>query len=112
MNLKELIEEILDTLRYMDDAVNVICNLDAEAIVKKMKVVDIITIPEDATNGDMVKAPFLNYCEDLKTIIEEDDDGKEYEVHLVHVVGTEAINRYNENWWNDKYDREAWWKNE
>ncbi len=111
MDKVEFVKEILEILRDMDDSDNVIRNLDAETVAERTKVADIITIPEGATNGDMVKAPFQNYCEDLKTIIEEDDDGKENEVHLVHVVGTEAINRYNENWWNDKYDKEAWWKN-
>lgn len=108
MDKVEFVKEVLETLRYMDDADNVIRNLDAEAVAERMKVVDIITIPENATNGDMVKAPFINYCDDKKTII-EDDDGEDWEVHLVHIVGSEAINRYDENWWNDKYDKEDWW---
>jgi hypothetical protein len=99
----EFIKEILEILRYTDDADNIIRNLDAEAIAKKMKVIDVIAIPEGATNGDLVKAPFYNCCHDTKTML-EDDDGKEYEAHLVHIWGTEVINRYNENWWNLPYE--------
>ena len=90
----------------MDNADDVIHNLDAKAIVDRMKVVDIIPIYENTTNGDVVKAPFSNCCDDTKTMI-EDDDGEEYEVHLVHIWGSEAINRYDENWWNTLYKRES-----
>jgi hypothetical protein len=105
MYIMELVEEILDTLRNMEDAFDVIGNLDAEAVVKRMKVADIIPIPEGATNGDVVKAPFLNYCDDKKGII-EDDDGEECEVHYLHIWGSRAINRYDENWWNTPYKTE------
>lgn len=104
MDIVEFVEKVLDTLRDMDNGIDVICNLDAEAVVERMKVVDIIPIPEGATNGDLVKAPFSNCCDDIKTML-EDDDGEECEMHLVHVWGSMAINRYDENWWNAPYKR-------
>ena len=38
MNTTELVREVLETLREMDDAIDVICNLDAEAVVERMEV--------------------------------------------------------------------------
>ena len=38
MNTIELVTEVLEILRDMDDAVDVICNLDAEAVVERMEV--------------------------------------------------------------------------
>lgn len=38
MNTIELVIEVLETLRDMDDAVDVICNLDADAVVERMEV--------------------------------------------------------------------------
>lgn len=37
MDKRELIEEILDILRNMPDAVEVICNLDVDAVIEKME---------------------------------------------------------------------------
>lgn len=37
MNTLEFVEEVLETLRDMEDALDVICNLDAEAVVKRME---------------------------------------------------------------------------
>lgn len=105
MNIMELVEEILDTLRYMDDAVNVICNLDAKAVVERMEVADVIPIPEEVTNGNMIKALFPN-CEDRKARFEE-DDGEVYEVHFVHLLDSMVINKFDENWWNAPYKRES-----
>ena len=36
-DLTELVRDVLETLRDMDDAVDVICNLDAETVVKRME---------------------------------------------------------------------------
>lgn len=36
MNTIELVREVLEILRDMDDAVDVICNLDAETVVERM----------------------------------------------------------------------------
>lgn len=38
MTTIEFVREVLETLRDMDDAFDVICNLDAEAVVKRMEV--------------------------------------------------------------------------
>lgn len=38
MNTLEFIEEVLETLRDMDDALDVIGNLDAEAVLEKMEI--------------------------------------------------------------------------
>lgn len=38
MNTIELVREVLETLRDMDDAIDVICNLDAESVVERMEV--------------------------------------------------------------------------
>jgi hypothetical protein len=35
---RKLIEKILETLREMDDAVDVICNLDVDAVLDRMEV--------------------------------------------------------------------------
>ena len=37
MDKRELIEEVLDILRNMPDAVEVICNLDVDAVIEKME---------------------------------------------------------------------------
>ena len=37
MDKRELIEEVLDILRNMPDAVEVICNLDADAVIEAME---------------------------------------------------------------------------
>ena len=105
MNKIELIKEVLEILKDMDNADNVIHNLDAKAIAEKMKIVDIIPIYEDTTNGDIVKTPFSNCCDDTKAIIK--DDVEDYEVHSVHIWGAMTINRYDEDWWNAKYKREG-----
>lgn len=36
MDKRELIEEVLDILRNMSDAVEVICNLDVDAVINAM----------------------------------------------------------------------------
>ena len=38
MAMIEVVREVLETLRNMDDAVDVICNLDAEAVVERMEI--------------------------------------------------------------------------
>lgn len=58
MDIVEFVEKVLDTLRDMDNGIDVICNLDAKAVMERMKVVDIIPIPEGATNGDMIEIMF------------------------------------------------------
>ena len=37
MNKREFIIEVLDILRNMEDAINVICELDADAILEQME---------------------------------------------------------------------------
>lgn len=37
MNTIEFVRYVLEILRDMDDAVDVICNLDAEAVVERME---------------------------------------------------------------------------
>lgn len=38
MNNIEFVRDVLETLRDMEDAIDVICNLDAEAVVERMEV--------------------------------------------------------------------------
>lgn len=38
MNTLEFIEEVLEVLRDMDDALDVICNLDAKAVLERMEI--------------------------------------------------------------------------
>ena len=38
VELGEFIEKVLETLRDMDDAVDVICNLDVDAVLDRMEV--------------------------------------------------------------------------
>ena len=38
MNTIEFVKEVLEILRDMEDAYDVICNLDAEAVVERMEV--------------------------------------------------------------------------
>ncbi len=56
--------------------------------------VDAIIIPENATNGDMIKALFPN--------VEVKEKNNGYEVYFG--VGT-AIQLFNNQWWNAPYDR-------
>ena len=37
MNKREFIVEVLETLRDMEDAINVICDLDADAVLAEME---------------------------------------------------------------------------
>jgi hypothetical protein len=37
MNKREFIVEVLETLRDMEDAINVICELDADAVLEQME---------------------------------------------------------------------------
>lgn len=37
MTKRELIIEVLETLREMEDAINVICELDADAVLEQME---------------------------------------------------------------------------
>ena len=37
MDKRELIEEVLDVLRNMPDAVEVICNLDVDTVIEAME---------------------------------------------------------------------------
>ena len=63
--------------------------------------VQAIPIPENATNGDMIKAMFPN-CKDWKAKI-EDNDGEMHEVHFVQLPNSMTVNKYEESWWNAPY---------
>ena len=58
-------------------------------------------IPDNATNGDAIKAIFPD-CKDWKARF-EDDDGEAYEVHFVQLPISLTVNKYAESWWNAPY---------
>ena len=62
---------------------------------------DGIILPDNATNGDMIKAVFPN-CKDWKAKL-EDNDGEVYEVHFVQLPNSLTVNKYEESWWNAPY---------
>lgn len=72
-------------------------------------VLDAITsgklIPDNATNGDIIKVIFPD-CKDWKAKI-EDNDGEVYEVHFVQLPNSMTINKYEESWWNAPYKAES-----
>ena len=63
---------------------------------------DGIILPDNATNGDMIKAVFPN-CKDWKAKL-EDNDGEVYEVHFVQLPNSLTVNKYEESWWNAPYE--------
>jgi hypothetical protein len=64
---------------------------------------NLIEIPKGVTNGNMIKAMFLD-CKDWKARL-EDNDGEVYEVHFVQLPNSMTINKYEESWWNAPYKR-------
>lgn len=95
MDIVEFVEKVLDTLRDMDNGIDVICNLDAKAVVERMKVVDIIPIPEGATNGKMLKIMFP----DLKVEIEG--------THITCWIDEHRWFAPDYDWWNAPYKVES-----
>ena len=95
MGTIEFVEKVLEVLRDMDDAVDVICNLDAKTVVERMKFADVIIIPDGATNGDMIKAIFPQW--DLREEI-----GYEYKL-FGETHKFEGL--VDEDWWNKQYNK-------
>lgn len=95
MDIVEFVEKVLDTLRDMDNGIDVICNLDAKAVVERMKVVDIIPIPDGATNGEMLKIMFP----DLKVEIEG--------THITCWIDEHRWFAPDYDWWNAPYKAES-----
>lgn len=60
-----------------------------------------VILPDNATNGDVIKAMFPN-CKDWKAKL-EDNDGEVYEVHFVQLPNSLTVNKYEESWWNAPY---------
>ena len=96
MGTIEFVEKVLEVLRDMDDAVDVICNLDAKTVVERMKFADVIIIPKGATNGDMIKIVFPS-----SEVRETMDD-------LVHYTLDGYVGAYTtKDWWNAPYKAES-----
>lgn len=94
MGTIEFVEKVLEVLRDMDDAVDVICNLDAKTVVERMKFADVIIIPKGATNGDMIKIVFPS--SEVREIMDD----------LVHYTLDGYVGAYTpKDWWNAPYKK-------
>ena len=60
-----------------------------------------ICIPENATNGDMIKTVFPG-CEDWKATIKP-ATGEAHDTHFVQLPNNMTINKLDESWWNAPY---------
>ena len=97
----DLPEETYKEIKEIDMAKVVWMSQELHAIyngkpVKETPTVDAIVIPENATNGDMIKAVFL----DIKWFLNEDN-----EVFTDHKTVNQKFVRFNISWWNAPYKR-------
>lgn len=101
MDIVEFVEKVLDTLRDMDNGIDVICNLDAKAVVEKMEVVNIIPIPKGATNGEVIKAMFPNAKVNVTKY------SYAVEVKLPYHTKYDTGLLFNKYFWNAPYNKEV-----
>jgi hypothetical protein len=72
-----------------------------ERFINEQPTADVIPIPKDATNGDMIKAVFPG-CEDWKATIKP-ATGEAHDTHFVELPNNMTINKFDESWWNAPY---------
>lgn len=70
---------------------------DTEKIINSLPTANVISIPEGATNGDMIKALFPN-CEQKENI-----HNGYFEMYFDGDFGNPSYMRVREYWWNAPY---------
>lgn len=103
MDIIEFVEKVLDTLRDMDNGIDVICNLDAKVVVEKMEVANIVIL-KGATNGDMIKAMLPNI--EVKPNMEY---GIKMGVRVIAHIDEHTIFElwFPTQWWDAPYKKEV-----